>query len=103
VFVDDTGHEVLLPDQKVYGLSGCAVLAPALDPVVRVPWREVRMRVTGSPDTPLHASEFDRFDVSKEVRAGNIRCRLLSDAALRAFGRHYLDRYRGIFLLGLRL
>ena len=73
VFVDDTGHEALLPDQKVYGLGGCAVLAPALDPIVRLPWREVRRRVTGSPDTPLHASEFDRRDVSNEVRAENIR------------------------------
>jgi hypothetical protein len=73
VFVDDTGHEVLLPDQKVYGLGGCAVLAPALDPIIRLPWREVRRRVTGSPDTPLHASEFDRRDVSNEVRAENIR------------------------------
>jgi hypothetical protein len=73
VFVDDTGHEALLPDHKVYGLGGCAVLAPALDPIVCLPWREVRRRVTGSPDTPLHASEFDRPDVSKGVRAENIR------------------------------
>jgi hypothetical protein len=73
VFVDDTGHEALLPDQKVYGLGGCAVLASALDSVVRLPWREVRRRVTRSPDTPLHASEFDRPGISKEVRAENIR------------------------------
>src|SRR6476660_3345580 len=58
VFVDDTGHEALVPGHPVYGLGGCAALAQDLDAFVRSPWREVRRQVTGSPDTPLHASEF---------------------------------------------
>jgi hypothetical protein len=73
VFVDDTGHEALLPDQPVYGLGGCAALGRDLDRIIRLPWREIRRLVTGSPETPLHASEFDRPGVSKEVRAENIR------------------------------
>jgi hypothetical protein len=32
-------------------------MAPELEPVVRIPWREVRRRVAGSPDAPLHASK----------------------------------------------
>ncbi len=58
VFVDDTGHEALVKGQPVYGLGGCAVLAPALDRVIREPWREVRRKITGSRDAPLHASSF---------------------------------------------
>jgi hypothetical protein len=58
VFADDTGHEALLKDQPVYGLGGCAAMARDLDRLIRTPWREVRRRIAGSPDTPLHASEF---------------------------------------------
>lgn len=36
-----------------------------LDHLIRVPWREVRKRVTGSADKPLHASSFGQ-DASKE-------------------------------------
>jgi hypothetical protein len=69
VFVDDTGHEALVEGHPVYGLGGCAAIASDLNRVVRDPWREVRRRVTGSPDTPLHASSFaqsashDQIDV----------------------------------------
>jgi Protein of unknown function (DUF3800) len=58
VFADDTGHETLVEGQPVYGLGGCAVLAQNLDAVIQSPWREIRRLVTGSPDTPLHASDF---------------------------------------------
>jgi hypothetical protein len=55
-FVDDTGHEALPSGHHVYGLGGCGLLASELEPLVRVPWREVRRHVAGSPDAPLHAA-----------------------------------------------
>lgn len=56
VFVDDTGHEALVPGHPVYGLGGCAVMADDLERVLRHPWHEVRRKVRGSPDAPLHAA-----------------------------------------------
>jgi hypothetical protein len=61
VFVDDTGHEALVPGHPVYGLGGCAAMDKDLDRIIRQPWREVRRKVTGSPDTPLHANTFAGF------------------------------------------
>ena len=58
VYVDDTGHEALMPGHSVYGLGGCAVMGRDLDRLILQPWREIRKRVTGSPDTPLHANKF---------------------------------------------
>jgi hypothetical protein len=58
VYVDDTGHEALMPEHSVYGLGGCAVMGRDLDRLILQPWREIRKRVTGSPDTPLHANKF---------------------------------------------
>jgi hypothetical protein len=69
VFVDDTGHEALIPGQPVYGLGGCAVLARDLDRLIRAPWREVRRRVTNSPDTPLHANAFGRSATMDHIKA----------------------------------
>lgn len=69
VFTDDTGHEALVPGQPVYGLGGCAVLAQHLDAAVKSPWREVRRQVTGSPDTPLHASDFGRSATKDQILA----------------------------------
>lgn len=58
VFVDETGDELLRdPNQKVFGLAGCAVMAPSLDAVVREPWKDVRRAVAGSPDARLHATD----------------------------------------------
>jgi Protein of unknown function (DUF3800) len=57
-FVDDTGHEALVKGHPIYGLGGCATLGRDLERIVTRPWREVRRRVTGSPDTPLHANTF---------------------------------------------
>jgi len=69
VFVDDTGHEALVAGHPVYGLGGCATLARDLDRVIRSPWREIRRRVTGSPDTPLHANTFAGFATAENIAA----------------------------------
>lgn len=69
VFVDDTGHEALAAGHPVYGLGGCAALAHELDLVIRSPWRELRRRVTGSPDTQLHANAFARFATRENIQA----------------------------------
>ena len=69
MFVDDTGHEALVPGHAVYGLGGCAVMENDLDRLIRQPWREVRKAVTGSPDTPLHASEFSQGARREDIEA----------------------------------
>jgi hypothetical protein len=69
VFVDDTGHEALLPDQPVYGLGGCAVMGRDLTRFIREPWKVIRNRVTGSPDTPLHANKFPRIAKAGDIEA----------------------------------
>jgi len=66
-FVDDTGHEALVPGHPVYGLGGCAVMAGDLDQVLRRPWHEVRRKVTGSADTPLHAAAFARTATAGQI------------------------------------
>lgn len=68
-FIDDTGHEALVDGHPVYGLGGCAILGQDLDEVIRVPWREVRRQVTGSPDTPLHANKFARSATDAHIEA----------------------------------
>ena|SRR5258707_15434132 len=85
VFVDDTGHEALVPGHPVYGLGGCAVLSSDLDPIIRDPWRDVRRKVTGSPETPLHANAFaglpTRFrcfgHLMRRMRSGHSRLKNL--------------------------
>src|SRR5258708_38999028 len=67
VFVDDTGHEALVPGHPVYGLGGCAVLSSDLDPIIRDPWRDVRRKVTRSPETPLHANAFAGFATTENI------------------------------------
>ncbi len=69
VFVDDTGHEALVTGHPVYGLGGCAALARDLDRLIRSPWREIRRRVTGSPDAPLHANTFAGFATPENIAA----------------------------------
>ena len=69
VFVDDTGHEALVSGHPVYGLGGCAVLGRDLSRRIWEPWKRIRQRVTGSPDTPLHASEFSRIATSSDMEA----------------------------------
>ena len=58
VFVDDTGHEALVPDHPVYGLGGCAVMGRDLVRLIRQPWKHLRNQIAGTPDTPLHAAKF---------------------------------------------
>jgi hypothetical protein len=69
VFVDDTGHEALVPGHPVYGLGGCAVMAEDIDRLVSQPWREVRRRVTGSTDAPLHANKFSQSATRADIEA----------------------------------
>ena len=69
VFADDTGHEALVAGHPVYGLGGCAALASDLDSLIRSPWREIRCRVTSSPDTPLHANTFAGFATPDNIAA----------------------------------
>jgi len=64
-FVDDTGHEDL-DGQPVYGLGGCSVMAPQLEPLIRAPWREIRRAVKGSPGVQLHANSFPRESTSEQ-------------------------------------
>jgi hypothetical protein len=56
IFVDDTGHEALVPGHPVYGLGGCAIMAGDLERVIRHPWQEVRRQMRGLADMPLHAA-----------------------------------------------
>jgi hypothetical protein len=69
VFVDDTGHEALVKGHPVYGLGGCAVMGRDLERVVRQPWKAIRKRVTGSPETPLHANEFPSIAKPGDIEA----------------------------------
>ena len=69
VYVDDTGQEALARGHPVYGLGGCAVLGRDLVRLIWQPWKEIRKRVTGSPDTPLHASEFPKIANSSDIEA----------------------------------
>ena len=69
MFVDDTGHEALVPGHSVYGLGGCAVMESDLERVIREPWRELRKRINGSPDKPLHASEFAQSARLEDIQA----------------------------------
>jgi hypothetical protein len=68
-FVDDTGHEALVEGHPVYGLGGCAVMGGDLERVVRDPWCEVRRKVTGSPNTPLHAAAFGQGASQDQIHA----------------------------------
>jgi hypothetical protein len=69
VFVDDTGHEVLVKGHPVYGLGGCATMAPDLDRIIRGPWLEIRRLITGSRDVPLHASDFSQGAKQEHIEA----------------------------------
>ena len=56
-FVDESGHEEFAdPKHPVFALGGCAVLAAAIDGVLRSPWRGIKARHFGGANVPLHAS-----------------------------------------------
>jgi hypothetical protein len=69
VYVDDTGHEALVPGHPVYGLGGCAVLGRDLVRLIWQPWKEIRKLVTGSADTPLHANKFPTIASADHIKA----------------------------------
>jgi hypothetical protein len=60
VFVDEVGHEALAPGHDKFGLGGCAVMGRDYQRLIVRPWRRLRRMVNGSPDAPLHATEFTR-------------------------------------------
>lgn len=51
-------------------------MAADLDRLIRTPWREVRSKVTGSPDIPLHASSFGQTASAADIQivADFFRC-----------------------------
>ena len=56
-FCDDTGHEDFRDRSfPVFGIGGCAVMAGAIEPVLKRPWRELKAEHFGDPDVALHAS-----------------------------------------------
>ena len=67
--MDDTGHESLVKDQPVYGLGGCAVMGRDLVNLIWQPWCEIRKRVTGAADIPLHANKFHKLAKSGDMEA----------------------------------
>lgn len=69
IFVDDTGHEALAKNHSVYGLGGCAVMARDLTRIITLPWKEIRKRITGSPETPLHANKFPGIAKAGDIEA----------------------------------
>jgi hypothetical protein len=69
VCVDETGHEHLAGDHVFYGLGGCGFLMRDYQRIVEGPWRAVRRFVTGSEETPLHASDFGCNATLDQLRA----------------------------------
>jgi hypothetical protein len=55
---DDTGHEDFAdPDFPVFGIGGCAIMAGAVEHVIKRPWQALKAKHFGGADVPLHASE----------------------------------------------
>lgn len=70
-FVDETGHETFADLQySVFGLGGCALLAAAIDPVLRTPWRNMKALHFGGADVPLHVSDL-RSPTREQMEALN--------------------------------
>ena len=68
-FTDETGHEEFAdPNFPIFGMGGCALLAAAIDPVLRQPWREMKAHHFGGADVPLHASDL-RSPTAQQVAA----------------------------------
>jgi hypothetical protein len=67
-FVDETGHERLVPGHTVYGLGGCAAMGNQLEVLLREPWREVRRRILGDLNLPLHASTFGQHATRGDIQ-----------------------------------
>jgi hypothetical protein len=57
-FCDDTGHEDFRDRNcPAFGIGGCGIMAGAIEPVLKQPWRTMKAEHFGGPDVPLHASE----------------------------------------------
>jgi hypothetical protein len=57
-FVDETGHEGFAdPSYPVFGMGGCGLLAAAIEPNLRGPWRRMKQQHFGGADVPLHAAD----------------------------------------------
>jgi hypothetical protein len=68
-FSDETGHEDFADrNYPVFGIGGCAVLAPAIEQNLRIPWRTMKERYFGGADLPLHAANF-RNPTPEQVQA----------------------------------
>jgi hypothetical protein len=68
-FVDETGHEEFAdPNFPVFGIGGCAIMAGAIDPVLRQPWRAMKERHFGGADVALHASDL-HFPTPEQLNA----------------------------------
>lgn len=67
-FIDETGDESLSdPNRPVFGFGGCGIMATYVDKHIREPWRLVRKAVTGSEDTPLHASDITHTATQNQI------------------------------------
>jgi len=56
-FCDDTGHEDFRDRQfPVFGIGGCAIMAGAVEHVLKRPWQAMKTERLGGPDVALHAS-----------------------------------------------
>ena len=57
-FLDETGHEEFSdPHYPVFSIGGCAVMAGAIDDVLRRPWRALKEAHFGGVDVKLHAAD----------------------------------------------
>ncbi|MFG3594500.1 hypothetical protein [Bradyrhizobium sp. RDI18] len=99
VFVDDTGHEALVSGHPVYGLGGCAVLAADLERVICHLWHEVRRRVRGSADTPLHAAALGHPQRMEDIEA--VRNFSAAFARIRAIISNQTKRDHGIAVVNI--
>jgi hypothetical protein len=58
VFIDETGEEHFRdPKHPVFGLGGCAVHAADYETAIAAPWRQMKDRLFGGRDSPLHAAD----------------------------------------------
>jgi hypothetical protein len=57
-FVEKSGHEEFAdPNHPVFALGGCALLASAVEPALRAPWRKLKDDFFGGANKPLHAGD----------------------------------------------
>jgi hypothetical protein len=69
VFVDDTGNESFSGSQPYFGLGGILIAAGEHERLLKPRWRQLRERITGSEDTPLHAADLGHSGKLEEIIA----------------------------------